>query len=78
MTAGGAITQAIPIPVNTADPLTYIQKIDRSADAVFIALLGPDLPRALAAMDQLGIRTPRVTADALFGVFDILGFGSAS
>jgi branched-chain amino acid transport system substrate-binding protein len=74
--AGGTISQAIPIPVNTADPLTYIQKIDRSADAVFIALLGPDLPRALAAMDQLGFRTPRVTADALFGVFDILGFGS--
>jgi len=77
--SGGKVVQAIPMPVNTPDPLPYVGKLDRSVDAIFVALLGPDVPRTLPALRQVGLGSkPIVTADALFGVFDILGMGSAA
>ena len=73
---GGTVTQTVPMPVNTSDPLPYISKLDRSADAIFVALLGPDIPRAIPALNQMGFAKKHlVTADALFGVFDVLSLG---
>ncbi len=75
--AGGKVQQVIPMPVNTSDPLPYIGKIDRSVDAVFIALLGPDVPRTILALRQIGLGDkPLVTADYVFGSFDALGMGA--
>ncbi len=63
----------VPMPSNTSDPLPYVSKLDRSADAVFAALLGPDLPRALTAIRQLGFANKAIlTADCCFGLADIL------
>ena len=75
--AGGKVLQAIGMPVNTSDPLPYLGKIDRSVDAIFIALLGPDVPRTIPALRQIGMgNKPLVMADAVFGVFDILSLGA--
>ena len=75
--AGGSVLQAVSMPVNTIDPLPYISKLDRSIDAIFVALLAPDLPRAIPALNQMGFATKqRVTADAIFSVFDVLGLGA--
>lgn len=74
--AGGTVVQSLSMPVNTADPLPYISKLDRSIDAVFVALLAPDVPRAIPALNQMGFADKYlVTADALFGTFDILSLG---
>jgi branched-chain amino acid transport system substrate-binding protein len=70
---GGSILSAVAMPVNTTDPLPYISKLDRSADAVFAAVLGPDIPRALPALRQLGFAKKAVlTADAALGSADLL------
>lgn len=74
--AGGEVVSAIGIPVNTADPISFVSRIDRSVDAHFIALLGPDMPRVLVALQQLGMGSKsKVLVDAGFGLFDILAFG---
>ena len=76
-TVGGEVRQVIAMPVNTTDPLPYIGKIDRSVDAVFVALLGPDVPRALLALRQIGLgNKPLVTADYIFGSFDVVSLGA--
>lgn len=74
--AGVAVGSALSIPVNTADPLSFVSRIDRSSDAIFVALLGPDMPRVLIALDQLGLSDKtKVLVDAGFGVFDVLKSG---
>lgn len=75
--SGGKILQKQPMPVNTPDPLPYIAPLNRSAEAIFIALLGPDIPRAIPALNQTGFSEKKlVTADAIFGVFDVLSLGT--
>lgn len=75
--AGGKVVQSQPMPVNTPDPLPYVATLNRNAEAMFIALLAPDIPRAIPALNQMGFSGKKlVTADALFGVFDILSLGS--
>lgn len=70
--SGGEVTQAIGIPVGTPDPLPYLQQVDKSADALFIALLAPDLARVLPTTSSLGLdKKPRVLADATFGAADM-------
>lgn len=74
--AGGQVVQSIALPVNSNDPISYISKLDRSADGVFVALIGADLPKAFVALPQLGFtRKPVVTADFVFGAFDPLSNG---
>lgn len=74
--AGVAVGSVLPIPVNTADPLSFVSRVDRSSDAIFVALLGPDMPRVLIALDQLGLgNKTKVLVDAGFGVFDVLKLG---
>lgn len=74
--AGVTVGSVLPIPVNTADPLSFVSRIDRSSDAIFVALLGPDMPRVLIALDQLGLGSKtKVLVDAGFGVFDVLKMG---
>lgn len=74
--AGGDVVQSIALPVNSNDPISYISKLDRSADGVFVALIGADLPKAFVALPQLGFtRKPIVTADYVFGAFDPLSNG---
>lgn len=74
--AGVAVSSVLSIPVNTADPLSYVSRIDRSSDSIFVALLGPDMPRVLIALDQLGLGDKtKVLVDAGFGVFDVLKLG---
>ncbi len=71
-----AVGSVLPVPVNTADPLSFVSRIDRSSDAIFVALLGPDMPRVLIALDQLGLGDKtKVLVDAGFGVFDVLKMG---
>jgi branched-chain amino acid transport system substrate-binding protein len=70
---GGSVLDAVAMPVNTSDPLPYISKLDHSADAVFAAVLGPDMPRVLTALRQLGFSKKAVlTADSALGNADIL------
>ncbi|WP_213774580.1 ABC transporter substrate-binding protein [Bradyrhizobium sp. dw_78] len=70
---GGTVLNAVAMPVNTSDPLPYISKLDRSADAVFAAVLGPDMPRVLPALRQLGFAKKSImTADSALGNADIL------
>ena len=77
--AGGEVLQSIAMPVNTTDPLPYIGKINRSVDAVFVALLGPDVPRTLLALRQIGLgNKPLVTADYIFGSFDVVSLGASA
>ncbi len=74
--AGIAVGNVLSVPVNTPDPLSFVSRIDRSSDAIFIALLGPDMPRVLVALDQLGLgNKTKVLVDAGFGVFDVLKMG---
>src|SRR5690606_33334672 len=74
--AGGEVVQSVAIPVNTTDPLSYIASVNRSVDCIFVALLAPDMPRATAALRDLGYTDKHiVTADAVFAVFDILSLG---
>jgi len=74
--ANGEAAAVVPIPVNTADPISFVSRIDRSVDAIFVALLGPDLPRVLIALDQLGFGAKtKVVVDAGFGLVEILKFG---
>lgn len=74
---GGVVLQAQAMPVNVADSLPYVSKLPRSVDAIFVAVLGPDMPRALPLFNQVGFAGKHiVTADALFGTFDILGLGA--
>jgi branched-chain amino acid transport system substrate-binding protein len=69
----GEVLNAIAMPVNTSDPLPYISKLDRSADAVFAAVLGPDMPRVLLALHQLGFAKKAIlTADSALGNSDLL------
>ncbi len=75
--SGGKVVQSQPMPVNTPDPLPYIAPLNRGAEAMFVALLAPDVPRAIPALNQMGFSDRKlVTADALFGVFDILSLGN--
>ena len=77
--AGASVSSVAPIPVNTADPLSFVSRVDRSSDAMLIALLGPDMPRVLIALNQLGFgNKPKVLVDACFGVFDVLKLGKAA
>ena len=77
--ADAAVQSVLPIPVNTADPLSFVSRVDRSSDAIFVALLGPDMPRVLIALDQLGLGAKtKVLVDAGFGVFDVLKLGKQS
>jgi branched-chain amino acid transport system substrate-binding protein len=74
---GGTVLGAVAMPVNTSDPLPYISKLDRSADAVFAAVLGPDMPRVLPALRQLGFGKKAIlTADSALGNADILALKS--
>ncbi|MCV9938344.1 ABC transporter substrate-binding protein [Boseaceae bacterium BT-24-1] len=74
--AGGEVIQSIPLPVNSNDPISFISKLNRSADGVFVALIGADLPKAFVTLPQLGFtRKPIVTADFVFGAFDPLSNG---
>lgn len=74
--AGGQVVQSILVPVNTADPVSYLLKVDRSVDAIFIALLGPDAVRAFAAMKTMGLDAKhRVTAGEMLNLFDALKTG---
>lgn len=74
--AAGSVVQSVAIPVNTSDPLSHIASVDRSVDCIFLALLAPDMPRATAALRDLGYTDKHiVTADAVFAVFDILKLG---
>lgn len=69
----GSVMSQVAMPVNTSDPLPYVSKLSHGADAVFVALLGPDVPRALPALRQLGFANKSiVTTDTVFGVMDIL------
>ena len=74
--AGGEVIQSIPLPLNSNDPISHISKLNRSADGVFVALIGTDLPKAFVALPQLGFtKKPIVTADFVFGAFDPLSNG---
>lgn len=74
--AGGKVAQSIALPLNSNDPISYISKLDRSVDGIFVALIGTDLPKAFVALPQLGFtRKPIVTADFVFGAFDPLSNG---
>lgn len=74
--AGGEVVQSIALPLNSNDPISFISKLDRSADGIFVALIGTDLPKAFVALPQLGFtRKPIVTADFVFGAFDPLSNG---
>jgi branched-chain amino acid transport system substrate-binding protein len=77
--SGGKVLQSIAMPVNTTDPLPYLGKIDRSADAIFLALLGPDVPRSVTALRQIGLGSKAlVTADYIFGSFDVVSLGATA
>ena len=70
---GGSVLDAVAMPVNTSDPLPYLSKLDRSADAVFAAVLGPDMPRVLTGLRQVGFAKKAImTADSALGNSDIL------
>ena len=70
---GGSVLDAVAMPVNTTDPLPYLSKLDRSADAVFAAVLGPDMPRVLTGLRQVGFSKKAImTADSALGNSDIL------
>lgn len=70
---GGEVLGAVAMPVNTSDPLPYVSKLNRSADAVFAAVLGPDMPRVLPALRQLGFAKKAIlTVDSALGNSDLL------
>jgi branched-chain amino acid transport system substrate-binding protein len=74
--AGGTVLQLIPIPVNASDTISYVSKLDGSVDGIFVALIGSDLPKAFISLVQLGfIKKTVVTADYVFGAFDIRSYG---
>ncbi len=75
----GTMLGTVAMPVNTSDPLPYISKLDRSADAVFAAVLGPDMPRVIPALKQLGFGKKAIlTADASLGTADLLALKKQS
>lgn len=77
--AGGTVAQTQSMAVNTPDPLPYVSKLDRSVDGIYVALLGPDVSRGLSALRSMGFASKQIlTADALFGVTDILALGAAA
>ncbi len=76
--AGGRVVARIGVPVGTQDHLPYLTRVSARSDAVFFALLGPDIPRSLAAMGQLGFRGGRLLADTIMEVFDPLEMGEVT
>lgn len=75
--SGGSVVDKLAMPVNTADPLAYVGKLDHSSDGVFVALLGPDILRSTSALREMGFPAKKLVAtDAIFGVADILSLGS--
>lgn len=55
---GGKILQEIYAPLNTADWGPYIQKIDKSADAIFTTMAGADPVRFLKQYQSFGLTLP--------------------
>ncbi len=75
---GGKIVAKIGVPVGTQDHLPYLARVSSKSDAVFFALLGPDIPRSLTAMGQLGFRGGRLLADTIMEVFDPTEMGEVT
>lgn len=73
--AGATVGDVIGIPVDTSDHLAFLRSMGE-ADGIFVALLASDVGRAMPALTNLGHgETPRVLADAVMGVFDVVGLG---
>lgn len=75
--AGAEVIQSIAIPKDAFDVLAMTATISPSADGIFLALLGTELPKAFVSFVQLGLaRKTIVTAEAVFGAVDIRSYGS--
>jgi branched-chain amino acid transport system substrate-binding protein len=75
---GGKIVAKIGVPVGTQDHMPYLTRVGQKSDAVFFALLGPDIPRSLTAMGQLGFHGGRLLADTIMEVFDPIEMGEVT
>jgi branched-chain amino acid transport system substrate-binding protein len=75
----GTVGAEVAMPVNTTDPLPYLSKLSHEAGAVFISVLGPDMPRVLPALRQIGFASKTlVTVDSSFGNSDLLALRKQS
>jgi branched-chain amino acid transport system substrate-binding protein len=68
--AGGKILAKIGIPVGTQDPMAYVVNVAPGTDAVYVAVLGPDQPRVLTALQQIGFKGNRLLGTTLIEAFD--------
>lgn len=70
--AGGRVLSKIGIPVGTQDPMAYVVNLASGCDAVYIAVLIPDLPRVGTALKEIGFKGQRLIAQGGPDAFDQL------
>lgn len=75
---GGQAVQTIALPLNVADPLPFLLKMDRSADGILTALWGPDSVRVYPALMSAGVgQKPKFAVSSTANLFDVLKMGKS-
>jgi branched-chain amino acid transport system substrate-binding protein len=54
--AGGDVTQKLWAPIGTTDFAPFVSEIDESVDAVYVTLIGADIPRFVQAYADSGLK----------------------
>lgn len=56
--AGGRVVQKLWAPLGTMDYAPYISRLRRDVDALYVILVGADIPRFFAQYKQFGVKVP--------------------
>jgi branched-chain amino acid transport system substrate-binding protein len=54
--AGGEVTQKLWAPIGTTDFAPFVNDIDEDVDAVYVTLIGADIPRFVQAFSDFGLK----------------------
>ncbi|HEY6628625.1 MAG TPA: ABC transporter substrate-binding protein [Acidimicrobiia bacterium] len=65
--AGGDVVQKLWAPIGTTDYSSFVNEINRDVDAVYVTLIGADIPRFVQAYSDFGLKAeiPMLTSEDL-------------
>jgi branched-chain amino acid transport system substrate-binding protein len=65
--AGGDVVQKLWAPIGTTDYASFVNEINRDVDAVYVTLIGADIPRFVQAYSDFGLKAdiPMLTSEDL-------------
>lgn len=65
--AGGDVVQKLWAPIGTTDFASYVNDLNRDVDAVYVTLIGADIPRFVQAYSDFGLKEeiPMLTSEDL-------------